>query len=259
MWLCKPYVAAFKTDMQVYFSKIFIGEFIDSMIWAGSSMFLGAYIFPELGMASSYGALFAIGLLATVSFWDIWSISTKYVADLEGNRTIEYYLTLPLPATLYFIKQVISHAARMGIIGLSMLPLAKLILLQRLDLSHLRIVHFGIILISSVVFCAVMSLIMASMVKDINNIGHVGIRILFPMWFFSGAQFSWQTLYKFSPVTAYICLINPLLYAMEGMRAAVLGQPGYLPFWLCVAMLWIFNLLFAWIGIVRMERRLDCV
>jgi ABC-2 type transport system permease protein len=201
----------------------------------------------------------ASGMIISVAFWDVWSTATNFVSDMEGDQTIKYYLTLPVPAWLYFIKQIVYFAIRGGLQGIVMLPFGKLVLLDRFDLSNFNAIQFIFVFISANVFCATLSLIMSSMVKNMNNVGDVGVRFLFPMWFLGGSQFSWQTLYGFSPKFAYLCLLNPLLYAMEAMRAAILGQAGYLPFWLSIFILWIFNILFSWYGIVRMKKRLDCV
>ena len=59
--------------------------------------------------------------------------------------------------------------------------------------------------------------------------------------------------------SGYLHLVNPLLYVMEGMRAATLGQEGYLPFWFSLAGLTIFTVGFAWDAIRRLQKRLDCV
>jgi ABC-type polysaccharide/polyol phosphate export permease len=62
-----------------------------------------------------------------------------------------------------------------------------------------------------------------------------------------------------SPWFAYASLINPQLYIMEGMRAAILGQTGYLNFWLCAGMTLFFSIICGAHAIVKIQRRLDFV
>jgi ABC-type polysaccharide/polyol phosphate export permease len=79
------------------------------------------------------------------------------------------------------------------------------------------------------------------------------------MWFMGGFQFSWMSLYSAIPVVAYIDLINPVIYVTEATRVALLGQEGYLSFWLCCGTLLLFSVGCAWYALKRMKKRLDFV
>lgn len=249
----------FKTDLTIYVKEILWGELIDSFTLSTCIILIATYILPEIGLSKSYGSFMAVGMIVSMAFWDVWSITTKFISDLEGNKTFTYYLSLPLPAWLYFLKQITFHAVRGGTIAIFMLPLGKLILLNRINFTNFNLVKFICAFISTCIFCATLSLIMGAIVKDMNNIGHVAIRFLFPMWFLGGSQYSWYTLLGFSKNFAYLCLLNPLLYSMEAMHVATLGQEGYLPFWSSLFILWIFIILSSWYGITKMKKRLDCV
>jgi len=248
-----------RKDLFVYFKEIYLGDLLDNMIWAGTFMFIMAYVLPQVGLSATYGAFFAVSTIVSVAFWDTWNTTTQFIGDLDGARTIEYYITLPIPAWLYFVKQICYFAIRAGALSLAIVPVAKIILWNQFSFDHISIMQTLFIYIGTLFFCAVMSLVMASMVKDINNLGHVGIRTLFPMFSLGGTQYSWLTMYALSPWFAYVSLANPLLYATEGMHAAMLGQEGYLSFWLCVIMVVAFSFVIGWWSIVRMKRRLDCV
>jgi ABC-2 type transport system permease protein len=236
------FINLLKKDLLIYFRNIYLGDLLDNMIWTGTFIFIMTYVLPHVGLSAKYGAFFAVSMLISVAFWDI-----------------EYYLTLPIPTALYFIEQLCYFAIRAGSLSIGIVPLTKIILWNQFDLSQVALFSTLIIFVSSLFFCATMSQIMASMVKDINNLGHVGIRTLFPMFSTGGTQYSWLTMYSLSPVFAYISLANPLLYATEGMHAAMLGQIGYLPIWICITMISIFTLVLGWWSIQRMKKRLDCV
>ncbi|KKL18151.1 hypothetical protein LCGC14_2478410, partial [marine sediment metagenome] len=51
----------------------------------------------------------------------------------------------------------------------------------------------------------------------------------------------------------------PIMLSTEAIRASVLGQSGYLPFWLSVSAIWFFILIFSTFGIMKIKKRLDCV
>ena len=85
------------------------------------------------------------------------------------------------------------------------------------------------------------------------------MRVMFPMWMLGCFQFTWQLLYSKSPVLAYILLLNPFVYTMEGMRASVMGQAGSLPLPVCFTATLGFTLLLGYIAVRRIMKRLDCV
>lgn len=255
----KLFINLLKKDLLIYFRSIYSGDLIDNMIWTGTFICIMTYILPNIGLSSVYGEFFAISMIISVAFWDTWNTTTQFIADLDGNRKIEYYLTLPLPASLYFIEQICYFAIRAGSLSLGIIPMIKIILWNQFTFSHATFLSTLIIFMSSLFFCATMSVITASTVKDINHLGHVGIRTLLPMFSLGGTQYSWFTLYAISPVLSYLSLANPLLYATEGMHAAILGQSGYLPLWICILATLAFTILLGAWGIQRMKKRLDCV
>ena len=80
-----------------------------------------------------------------------------------------------------------------------------------------------------------------------------------PLYMFGGYFYSWDSIRQISPVLAGMNLCNPLLYVMEGMHVVFMGQKDFLPFWICVITICVFVLFFAWDGIRRLKKRLDCV
>lgn len=255
----KTFKAMLLTDLYKYFSKIFWDDFLNKIIWITCSLAISAYIWPHIGVSKTFGYFIALGSIVSCSFWDAWGVTAQFVSDLEANRVVVYYLTLPLPAWLFFVKQMAFYAIRSMIPSFLIIPICKLILWNTFDISQLHIPKFIIIFVLTNIFCATLSLLMTSMVKGMYAIDNVSVRFLFPLWFFGGSQFAWQTLYEVSPIIAYLDLANPLLYAMEGMRGAFLGQQNFLPFWLCVMMLLFFSLFCWYIAYRVLVRRLDCV
>ena len=248
-----------KTDLFKYYKKSLINDVINKTTWISCVLIISTYIWPKVGMSEGFGVFMALGSLVSCSFWDSWGVSAQFVSDLEGSREIDYYLTLPISSRLFFIKQIVFYTLRSMVPTALMLPLSKLILGHRLDFGQLNIGQFVAIFVMTNIFCATLSLLMTSLVKNMSSIDNVSIRFLFPMWFFGGSQFSWMTFYAVSPYFAYFNLCNPLLYAMEAMHVAFLGQSGYLPFEPCIMMLVLFSLVFGYMGMCRLMRHLDCV
>jgi ABC-type multidrug transport system permease subunit len=248
-----------KTDLLKYYKKVFVDDIINKITWISCSLVISTYIWPKVGMSTEFGVFMALGVLVSCSFWDSWGLTAQFVSDLEGDRTIDYYLTLPLSSRLFFIKQILYYTLRSMVSALLMVPVIKIVLGNRLNFEQFSIGKFIVIFVMTNIFCATLSLLMNSLVKRMSSIDNVSIRFLFPLWFFGGSQFSWMTFYAVAPYFAYLNLCNPLLYAMEAMRVAFIGQQGYLSFWLCIAMLMLFSLVFGYIGTRRLIKHLDCI
>ncbi|MCK4517647.1 ABC transporter permease [Candidatus Babeliales bacterium] len=247
-----------KTDLQI-FKQASIDETINSIITAVCTVVVFSYVFSHLGMDEHFGVFIAVGVIVSAIFWSSWTTSTVFIADLEGNRTITYFLTLPVPNYLILIKQIVSYAIKSALTGATILPVIKLLLWNQLSFANFSLIKFVLVFALTSLFIGSLSLLITSFIKSVENLSNVSMRFLFPMWFFGGANYSWEILYKISPKLAIITLINPLLYAMEGMRVAVLGQQGYINFWICLPSLIGFTFLFGWWGIARLKKRLDFV
>ncbi len=257
--LLKTMYQLLKTDIFKFVRYSFVDDVINKMTWVFCSVVIATYVWPQIGMSASFGLFMGIGSIISSIFWDCWGVSVQFIADLEGNNTTQYYLSLPIPARWFFLKQAIFYAVRALIPALCVIPLLKIIFWKTLVFSHIALIPFVILMISASFFGAALSLFITSRVKDMHSIDNISIRFLFPLWFFGGSQFSWYTMLKISPVLAYISLCNPLLYAMEAVRVVFLGQAGYLPFWTSIGVLWLFNIAIGAYGARRLMKRLDCV
>lgn len=232
---------------------------IDTIVWAVSTIFVTSYVFPSLGMSESFGPCFAIGGMACWSIFFVFDHTANFVADLCGEQIIAYELTLPLPSWLIIIQKACGYTFFTSLLSIFIFPIAKLILLSKLDLSHFSLVKFIPFFLLTNFFSAFLSLLISSILPNMRSLNIIWPRFLFPIWFFGGSQFSWQALHHFSPKFSYICLLNPFIYITEGLRSCVLDPKDSLPFFICVPMGLCITLLFAFLSIRRLKRRLDFV
>ncbi len=91
------------------------------------------------------------------------------------------------------------------------------------------------------------------------NFPHIWMRFVLILWTFGCYQYSWFILNKVYPFWSYVSLLNPMIYAFEASRVAVLGQQGLLPFWFCIIMLWLFIGIFYSHALRKFKSRLDFV
>jgi ABC-2 type transport system permease protein len=241
------------------FKGEFWGKFIDAGILLFTTVSVFAYILPSYGLPADYGPFVLIGAIGRYGFFEVIGKVSSMIADMEGDRTILYTLSLPIPSWLVFLSIAVSWATVWSIIALLMFPAGKLILFTQFDLEKVSWFKLSLIFTLSHLFLGFFALWLCSMMKNISGLGHLLTRIINPMHVFGAWLYSWQTIYDLSPAIGIAHLINPFLYVMEGMRAAALGQEGYIPFWHSFWTLSIFTVILGWVAVRRLQKRMDCV
>lgn len=243
----------------VNFRSVLFNKFVDIILWTTTMLVIMGYVLQAFGITPQYGLFMVAGVLVSSIQLDIYPQATTLVADYEGKRRINFYLTLPMPSWLIIVRRGLSNTITSCILCLPILPVCKLILWNIFDLRAVYVTKFFIMFVTTNLFFGFFSVWIASLVPSMSLLTRISRRIQTPLWFFGGFQFSWLTLHKLFPVLAYIDLANPYLYAMEGMRAAIIGQEGYLPFWICVAVLWIGIIVCSIWGHLKLKKRLDFI
>lgn len=247
-----------RRDLRV-FREEFWGKLIDTSLLLFTTIVIFGYFLPAYGLKADYGPFLLVGVIAGFGFFDVIGKVGLMIADMEGDRTILYTLTLPIPSTLVFVYIAISWGLISFIMSLLMFPLGKALLYTQFDLSKIHLGKLALIFILSNIFFGFFALWLSAVLKKMSNLSHLFVRVINPMYSFGGWWYSWYAIYDLSHGIGYAHFINPLLYVMEGMRAATLGQQGYLPFWFSFFALFVFTAALGWDAIRRLKKKLDCV
>ncbi len=235
------------------------GRLIDICLMLATTVLVFRYFMPFFGLDTNYGPFILVGGVASFGFFEVIGRVGQLIADLEGERTITYTMTLPLPSSLILCYFGVSWAIQSMLVSSLLLPLGKLLLFTEFDLEKISFFKLGLIFLMSHLFYGFFALWVASLTQYISSLSHLFIRVINPIYMFGAYFYSWQAAYQLSPVVGYLSLLNPLVYVMEGMRAAILGQQGYLPFWFSFFMLFLFTILCGYKAVGRLKLRLDCV
>lgn len=241
------------------FKDVVVGKIIDMGIWIGLTLLVMQYIMPYFGLAADFGAIQLGGAIASAGLFELNGSVINFVSDMEGNKIINYHLTLPMPSWLVFVSKTAYYIIIYIALSVCMLPFAKLVLWTQWDLSTISYYKLALAIFSACTFYATFTLWCSAIIKDMQSLNQVWARYIFPMWFMGGFQFSWFSLLKALPIVAYISLINPMIYITEAMRVALLGQENYINFWICIIVINAFSLACALIGIYNLRKRLDYV
>ncbi len=257
--ILQTFYALLCKDIAIY-NKRWLYRSIDALVWAGSSLIIAHHIMPLFGITDPmYGVFNLIGNLAIWGLFEMLTSIGMFLGDLQGDKTISYYLSLPLPTSMFFIEQAFASAYRSMASSILILPMSKLILGDSFILCTINWPCFIFAFLMINIFYGFFTILIASYVSDLSALTMVRSRIMFPLWFLGGFQFPWKMLYGVAPKLALISLCNPIIYVMDGIRSTVLPTEQYLPFWNCMGMLVLFSILFGHLGIQKLKQRLDCL
>jgi ABC-2 type transport system permease protein len=243
----------------IAFRRSYLSKAVDTFLLLVTNLIVFGYFMPHLGLSSDYGVFLLIGAVTTFGFFDIVGKISTLVEDMQGDKTISYLLTLPIPSYFIFIYIGLNWAMNSALMSLIIFPMGKFLLWSQVDFSSFSYFKLAIIYILINLFFGYFSLWVASMFKSMSDLGHLWLRVINPIFMFGGYFFSWKAVFAFSPFVSTLLLFNPMIYATEGMRSATLNPADYLPFTASALALLLFTLFFAWHGTRRMLQRLDCV
>jgi ABC-2 type transport system permease protein len=112
---------------------------------------------------------------------------------------------------------------------------------------------FGLILVLIAIFSAAGGLALGCSINQ-QHIGLMFGMVITPMIFFGCTYYPWSALKTF-PVLQKAVLINPLVYASEGMRATLVPQFPHLPITAVLIALLFFDVLLLVVGLRQFEKK----
>jgi ABC-2 type transport system permease protein len=185
-------------------------------------LFVFGVILPGVGIAKhGYGALLLPGIVAlTVVTTSLQGVAQPLVLDLGIGREIDDRLLSPLPTSLVAIEKVVFGAIRGLIAGAVIFPLAYLILGNEFAVRSDAIGVIIAVMILTALAAGSIGLTLGTLVEP-GQIGLAFALILTPLIFTGCVQYPWGTLSSLRWFQI-ITLINPLTYASEGLRYAMM-------------------------------------
>jgi ABC-2 type transport system permease protein len=230
--------------------QLFLQTFLQPLMF----VFIFGRVMVRSGyMPASYKALLLPGIMAiSMVFTGIWAVAMPLIAEFQWTREIEDRLLAPIENTWLAIEKVLFGMIQAMIAGLVVIPLAWL-LLRPVDISiHAPLMFAGITLLVAA-FSACGGLALGCSVNQ-QHIGLMFSMVLTPMIFFGCTYYPWSALNAF-PILQKIVLINPLVYASEGLRASLVPGFPHLSMTVVLAGLGIFDLLLLLVGLRQFDRK----
>ena len=217
--------------------------------------FIFGYVMPRQGIVQEgYANLLLPGILAlSMTLSGMQSVALPLVVEFGWTKEIEDRLLAPISITGVAVEKIIVGIIQAIIAGLFVLPLAWLMMGTHLSLQPTNfLLLISVALLTSWLFAA-FGMVMGTIVEP-QQIGLMFNVLLGPMIFFGCAYYPWATL-RVIPWFQKFVLINPLVYASEGFRAALTPQLAHMPPLLILGGLVGFCALFTFLGLRQFERR----
>jgi len=204
-------------------------------------------------MPTSYKALFLPGIIAiSMVFTGIWAVAMPLIAEFQWTREIEDRLLAPIDMTWIAIEKVLAGMLQALISGLIVIPMAWLVL-RPVEISIGSPLTFILMIVLVATFSACGGLALGCTINQ-QHIGLMFGMVITPMIFFGCAYYPWSALKNF-PILQRVVLINPLVYASEGLRAMLVPAAPHLSTVAVIAGLLFFDVLLLAVGLRQFEKK----
>jgi ABC-2 type transport system permease protein len=199
-------------------------------------------------MPAAYKSLLLPGIMAiSMVFTGVWAVAMPLIAEFQFTREIEDRLLAPMEISWLAIEKVLFGTLQALFAGLVVIPAAWLLLRPGVDLNLRSPLSFAGVTLLVALFSACGGLALGCSI----NQAHIGLMfsmVLTPMIFFGCTYYPWSALAHF-PILQKIVLVNPLVYASEGLRGTLVPQFPHLPVLAVLVALTIFDALFLAVGL----------
>jgi ABC-2 type transport system permease protein len=231
--------------------QLFFQTFLQPLLFVfvfGKVMVSSGYMPP------AYKSLLLPGIMAiSMTFTGIWAVAMPLIAEFQWTREIEDRLLAPIDIRWIAVEKVVAGMIQALAAGVVVIPLAWLVLGRGVEI-HLRepLVFVAIVLLVAG-FSACGGLALGCSMNQ-QHIGLMFSMVITPMIFFGCTYYPWSALKTF-PILQKAVLINPLVYASEGLRGTLVPQFPHLSLAAVLAALFLFDVLLLAVGLRQFDQK----
>ena len=244
----KTFLALLARDAHVArrnFIPLLLQTFLQPMMF----VFIFGRVMVSSGyMPPAYKSLLLPGIIAiSMVFTGIWSVAMPLIAEFQFTREIEDRLLAPIEISWLAIEKVVFGTLQSLIAGLAVIPAAWLLLRPGVELNLRSPLSFAVVTLLVALFSACGGLALGCTVNQ-THIGLMFSLVLTPMIFFGCTYYPWSALDHF-PILQKVVLVNPLVYASEGLRGTLVPQFPHLSLLAVLVALLLFDALLLGVGL----------
>ena len=205
-------------------------------------------------MQGAYKSVLLPGIISiSMVMGGIWSVAMPLISEFQFTKEIEDRLLAPIASHWLAVEKVIAGMIQALVSGLVVIPCGWLVMGSGVRLNFGHPFEFLAICLLVALLAAAGGLTLGCSIGQ-AQIGLMFSMIIAPMMMFGCAYYPWAAL-QVIPWFQKLVLINPLVYASEGFRAALTAQLPHMPLWAIFGGLLGFSALFTFLGVRQFERR----
>lgn len=174
-------------------------------------------------MQAGYKSVLLPGVMAiSMVLSGVQGVAMPLITEFQFTREIEDRLLAPIEIGWLAVEKIFAGMIQALVAGLVVIPAAWLTMGSGAHFQ-IRPVEFAVVCLLVAMFSSAGGLALGCSVGP-TQIGLMFSLVLAPMMMFGCAYYPWSYLKSF-PVLQYAVLINPLVYASEGLRGTLTQAP----------------------------------
>jgi ABC-2 type transport system permease protein len=204
-------------------------------------------------MPPQYKNLLLPGIIAlSMVFTGTWAVTMPLISDFQFTKEIEDRLLAPIELEWLAVEKVVAGMIQTLVAGFVVIPTAWLVM-GGVELSTDHVAWFLLLALLVAMLASTLGLVLGASVGQ-QQVGLMFSMVLTPMIFFGCTYYPWQALASF-PIVKRLVLVNPLVYASEGFRSALVPQFPHLPSIAILGCLAAFDAAFLLFGLRQFKRK----
>lgn len=198
-------------------------------------------------MPASYKGILAPGIMGmSMMLTGIQAVSMPLIAEFQFTREIEDRLLAPMRIEWLAAEKILAGMVQALVAGAVVVLAAWIVLGSGVGFSFEQPLLFLVVVVLVALFSASGGLLLGVSVGQ-TQIGLMFSLVLAPMIFFGCVYYPWSALSGF-PVLQKLVLVNPLVYASEGLRGTLTPQYPHIPIRMVAAALAATDMVLIWGG-----------
>ncbi len=174
-------------------------------------------------MPAAYKGMLVPGIMGmSMVMTGIQAVSMPLIAEFQFTREIEDRLLAPMRIEWLAVEKILAGMMQALVAGSVVMGAAWLVLGTGVGLNFGRPLIFGAVMLLVALFSSAGGLMLGCSVGQ-TQIGLMFSLVLAPMIFFGCVYYPWSALSGF-PLLQKLVLLNPLVYASEGLRGTLVPQ-----------------------------------
>jgi len=205
-------------------------------------------------MQMGYKNVLLPGIISiSMSLSGIWAVAMPLISEFQFTREIEDRLLAPMETHWLAVEKVVAGMIQALVSGLVVIPTAWLVVGSGVSLSFHQPLQFAVVCLLVALFSAAGGLALGCSIGQ-TQIGLMFSMVVAPMMFFGCAYYPWSALASFKALQ-YAVLLNPMVYASEGLRGTLVPQVPHIPILAVIGALVVMDGVLLAVGLNRFNRK----